>query len=91
MGYHGQLLTQCQVFKVEPRVAPKEAEKGYEQWKQGCFHARDATERDSKKSTESIRTRFTIGTGIHLGNYWLFPPAGPVLTGRRNAGKMLPT
>ena len=43
-------------------AASQKAGQGNQEGKQGCFHPEDAIDRTPKKSTESIRTRFSLGT-----------------------------
>jgi hypothetical protein len=70
VGNHRQLLAQSKYFQVEQGAASKEAGQGGEHREKDCLHPRDVTDRDEKKSTKPIGTRFLVGTGqtrLHNG------------------------
>ncbi len=54
---------------MEKGTVSEQAGCGAEQWEEERFHPEDATARGERKSTESISTRFLVGTADSLSVY----------------------
>jgi len=63
MDDHCQLLPEREDLQMDDGPPSEQASQGGEQGEEDCFHPLDATARGWKKSTESISTRFLVGTG----------------------------
>ncbi len=63
LGDHGQLFAKREDLHVEHGAASEEASQRGEQRAEDRLHLQHATASGQKKSTETIGTRFLVGTG----------------------------